>query len=187
MDIWSLIESKEFELASKKADLEFQKTGSLFPLRNKVYALLQLRQYDSVELVSNLLIVRSNGSTSVDFISLGIAYWFQHKRQQALCAWTSGLRANYQDAGGGVIINMILYFGAVKCQNEVIAKKAIANLTKLIANSKTLQWPIPLALFLLGTLETQKLVAIASSEPLLKERHLCQAYFVISIAHLEKG
>jgi hypothetical protein len=187
MNIWSLIESEEFELASINADLEFQKTGSLLPLRNKIYALLMLRDYDSVEILANILIAKIEGSTSVDFISLGIAYWFRYEKQKALDAWLSALKAPYQDLGGGVIVNTILYFAAVKCQDELMLKKAILNLKKIVLINKTPRWPMPLAQFLLGAIKTHELLIIASGEPSLKERQLCQAYFTISALCLKKG
>ncbi|HZE84924.1 MAG TPA: hypothetical protein VE035_11495 [Puia sp.] len=47
-DIWGLIQNGHFEEACQEAELQYEETKNIFPLHNKIYALLHLKKYKEV-------------------------------------------------------------------------------------------------------------------------------------------
>lgn len=65
-----LIKAGEFQKACVRADTEFGASGNIFPLRNKVIALLQLDKVDEAIRLSEEIIGLNAGSTDSDFIGV---------------------------------------------------------------------------------------------------------------------
>jgi hypothetical protein len=187
LDVWGLIQNGYFDEACIKADAEFAQTGNILLLRNKIYALFHLRKYEESILLSEQLIKLRGGETDVDFIFCGIANWVLGKKKEAVCLWQRGEQSLYKDAAGGVDLQVILYFASVNLQDVNLKKEINKRIKKLLRSKKSVNWPGPLGHYLLGEMEEDAMFSYVSAIPILKERQLCQTYFVISIKELEKG
>ena len=121
--VWDLIEMEKFQEACVRADSEFQSKGDIFPLRNKVFALLQLDKFDDTIRLSKQIIDLTKGSTDSDFIFCGVAHWLAREPESAIKVWKAGLSAKYTDAAGGVEIPMLLLFAAVKTRDKNSGRK----------------------------------------------------------------
>ncbi len=84
---WDLIELKKFNEACIRADEEYKSTGSVFHLRNKAIALLNLMKYDEVFDIASEIIKITNGKNDSDYITAGIAYWLMGKQKEAGNKW----------------------------------------------------------------------------------------------------
>lgn len=187
MDIWTLIENGHFEQACEKADLEYEQTGNIFPLRNKVYALFHLGKYEEcVELTEQLIKLR-NGETSVDFLFCGIANWLLDRKRDAVLLWHRGEQSIYKDAAGGMDLEIVLYFSAIKISDNLLKAETIKKIKKLVKSKRAANWPGPLGNYLLGDIADDILLSYVSNIPVLKERHLCQAFFAMAIKCLEQA
>src|SRR5580698_7696231 len=112
-NVWDLIKLGRFEEACQAADPEFAKNGRIGPLRNKIFALLHLSEYDECICLSRKIISLDKHSADHDSIFLGVAYWLQSRHDFAVEAWRMGLDAQYTDAAGGVGIPLILRFASI--------------------------------------------------------------------------
>jgi hypothetical protein len=112
--VWELIQKDAFEEACKVADLEYAQTKDIFPIRNKVYALFHLEKYE--EAISTIQLVERSENTKADSdaIFLGIADWLLGRKPEAVEVWKKGRDSNYSDAAGGVELEIILVFSAIK-------------------------------------------------------------------------
>lgn len=187
MDVWSLIQNGFFEKACEVADSEYEQTGNIFILRNKVYALLHLKQYDEVISLTEFLIKERNGESDTDFIFCGIAYWLTKNYYKAIQIWQSAEDCKYTDAAGGVELQVILYFAGVKSNDKKLIGKSSKKLARLLKGKQAANWPAPLGRFMLNELTQIELQNNISQTPVLRERQLCQADFVKAIKELEKG
>ena len=105
---WDLIKEHRFEDARVAADAEYARSGSLLPLRNKVLALLCLREYDKAAALSTAIIDRDS-QTDSDYIFLGVSQWLRGQHDAAVASWHAALRTKYADAAGGVEAPLFLY------------------------------------------------------------------------------
>jgi tetratricopeptide (TPR) repeat protein len=186
-DVWGLVEIGDFESAIEAADEEFKKTGNIFPLRNKVYALLNLKRYtDCVDLTSELIRIR-NGETQSDFVFCGVAYWLTGQYEKAIEIWRDGKDTKFTDAAGGIEIQAMLYFGAVVTSNQKLISTTKNHITKLLRERNAINWPAPIGSFLCDRMSVNELMSKVSDVPILKERQQCQMHFVISVKNLEAG
>lgn len=187
LDEWSLIQKGYFKQAIIKADTEYAKTRRTFHLRNKLYALLHLEEYEVCASVAADLIQLEGGSTSVDFIFLGICNWLLDKQEAAINSWKGARNSTYKDAGGGIDIETIIYFASIKTHNPKLKDESTKAISRLLKFKRGNSWPKPLGQYLMGTLNVDELLGYVSATPILKERNLCQAYFVIGIKKLENN
>ena len=187
IDVWGLITSGCFVEACDKADLEYQETKSIFPLRNKVYALFHLGMYLEALKLLNKIIVLTNGQTDSDYIFSGIAYWLLDNKKDAINTWQQGEKCIYTDAAGGVELQLFLYFAAVSINDEILKALTKKLLQKILKSKNAINFPAPLGRFILGELSESELLSFVVNIPILRERQLCQANFVIAIKKLEIG
>jgi hypothetical protein len=185
--IWELIQNGDFELAIKKADFEYSETGNELPLRNKVYALFHLKRYEDAILLSQQLIEIRKGESQSDFIFCGIANWLLGKRDEGILIWQQGEQSMYKDAAGGMDLQIILYFAAIRMGDEGLKKRTAKEIKKLLRSKRSTSWPGPLGHYILGNMEKDDMLSYISEVPILKERQFCQAYFGIAVKELEKG
>jgi hypothetical protein len=185
MDTWELIQSGQFQKACEQADLEYQQGGKVFPLRNKVYALLLLKRYDEVISLSEVIIRDRKRETDSDFIACGIAYWMKRDQDKAIEVWLSAETCKYTDAAGGVELQLILYFAGVKIGDEKLRLKSLKRIEKLVKAKVAVNWPGPLGKFLLNQMDANALLAGVPDIPVLKARQLCQFSFVKAFKELE--
>jgi lipoprotein NlpI len=188
MSVWDLIEENRFDEACELADHEHATTQSLFPLRNKVLALLNLERYDEVVTLCEFLIDRGKqASSDGDFIAQGVAYWLSGRLGEAVESWQRGRTAGYNDAAGGVEIPLLLYFASVKRADAGLEKQAMRNLKSTLQSNRTVNWPGPLAVFSLHRITEGELLTKVSAQPFLMERQSCQADFWIAVKMLKQG
>lgn len=187
LDVWSLIKNGDFEEACNKADIEYKETKSIFPLRNKVYALFHLGMYSEALELLKLIIKLGNGESDTDYIFSGIAYWLLDRKEDAINIWQEGEKCIYTDAAGGVELQLFLYFAAVYTNDDTLKTKTKKRLKKLLKSKNAINFPAPLGVYILGNLTEGKLLSYVVQVPILRERQLCQADFTIAIKKLEEG
>ena len=187
LDTWELIQGGYFEQACQKADLEYDQTKDILPLRNKVYALFHLEKYEEIISLTYELIKLRNGETDTDFIFCGIAHWLIDEKIEAIKLWQRAEQSIYKDAAGGMDIEAILYFASIKIGDSVLKSVVVKKIKKLLKSKRSVNWPGPLGYYLLEEIGDNSLLSFVSNVPILRERHLCQAYFVMAIKELEKG
>jgi tetratricopeptide (TPR) repeat protein len=185
LSVWTLIENNEFEKACEKADEEYRNTGDILSLRNKVYALLNLKKYIESISLSEKLIESRKGDTESDFSFLGIANWMLGDTAKAIEAWQQGQNSLYKDAAGGMGIQVFLYFAAIKTGQDKLKSTAIKTIKKLLKSKRAVNFPGPLGHYLVDDITDNELLSYVDSVPILRERQLSQAHFVIAIKKLE--
>lgn len=184
---WDLILESNFTDACIKADIEYSSTSSIFPLRNKVLAFLNLRQYeDTIQLCAFLINFR-HGEADWDFIFSGIAYWFLSRHDKALEMWRKSKDTKYRDAAGGVQTPLLLLFAAIKLRDAKLKKEAISLMKKRIKSKMTINWPGPLANYMLSEFDEDTLLARIDTQPSLYARQSCQAHFYMALNKLKNG
>ena len=187
MDVWELIQNGHFEQACEVADAEFNQTKNIFPLRNKVFALFHLEKYEDAFMLTQQLIEYRKGETSADFLFSGIAKWMLNEKNEAVLLWRRAEQCMYKDAAGGIEVETILYFASINTEDTLLKTESIKKIKKILKSKRSINWPGPLGSYLIGNIDEAALLSYVSNISILKERHLCQAYFVIAINELEKG
>jgi len=185
--VWELLKNDRFEEACQKATEEWLSTGSTFPLRNKVFALLQLgRAQEAIELCGEI-IAQDQGRSDSDFIFKGVAYWLQDMSQEAINVWRSGTRTKYTDEAGGVEIFLMIYFAAIRAGDKTQEHFAAESINRILDSHGEMSWPAWLGYFALERVSIDELLLKVSPKPILREKQLCQAYFHISVRYLKIG
>lgn len=187
LSVWSLIVNHEFEKACEKADQQYRTTGDMTDLRNKVYALIHLKKYNDAILLSKKIIEFRKGETDSDFLFLGIEYWILGDFDKAIEAWQQAQNSLYKDAAGGIETQVFLYFAAVKAKQDKLKSSAIKGIKRLLKSKRANNFPGPLGRYLIDDMKDNELLSSVDSVPILRERELCQAHFVLAIKKLEAG
>lgn len=187
MDVWELIQNDNFREACEEADLQYEKTGYGYILRNKIYALFHLRKFKNIIDLSTKIIQINTGNTDADFISLGIAYWAISDQKNAINAWNNAQCCMYKDAAGGIDVQVYLYFASLKTKDDKLKVNVLKNLKKILQSKMSINWPGPIGHFLLGELTNSELFSYITDVQILKDRQLCQAYFACAIKMLDLG
>ena len=181
MTIWELLKNGAFNEACIKADEDFKENQNVLSLRNKVYALFLLKKYKEATQLIEGIIKNTKGESDSDYIFLGIAYWALNEKVEALNAWKAGKRSKYSDAAGGVELQIILFFAALKFKDNQLKSSSIKGLDKLLNSKNAINWPSPLGAFILGNITEDELLSKISNNSILRERNLCQVYFVLAL------
>jgi tetratricopeptide (TPR) repeat protein len=184
--VWSLVKNDEFEKACELADEEYVNTEDVSHLRNKIYALFHLKKYSEVISVSKKVIEIRKGETDSDFLDLGIANWLLGKNSEAVEAWQKAQYCKYTDAAGGIEPRIYLYFVAVKTKQDKLMAEVIKGIKKILKGKRSINWPGAAGHYLLNEFTDEELISCVSNTPILRERQLCQAYFVMAIKKLER-
>jgi lipoprotein NlpI len=180
--VWDLIQLGKFDEACTLADSEFKQNGDVFPLRNKIFALLQLNKFDESIRLSEQIIESTDGNADRDFIFLGVAHWCKDQRDLAVQAWKSGLHTQYTDAAGGVEVALLLLFASAITQDEKLEKEALSLVKKASKSKRMINWPGPLADYMLGKISEEALRSRVDAQPILHEKQTCQADFYVAIS-----
>jgi tetratricopeptide (TPR) repeat protein len=184
-DVWTLVLQDRFQEACEQADAEYQQTGEVFPLRNKVSALLLLKQYPEALALSARVIKQDGGDVEIDFITMGIAHWAMGNQKQAIQAWRSAENCTYTDAAGGMQLQIILYFAGLRTEDENLSARSLQKIKKLAGEDAAVNWPGALGPYILNQIGAEEVQAAVSTVSVLKERELCQKSFVDGIKELE--
>ena len=131
LNVWSLIESGQFEKACVRADEEYENTGQIFPLRNKVYALFNLGRYTDVISLCEKLIEIRKGESDADFLHLGIANWILGNKEIAIDAWQRAQNSIFKDAAGGIDNQVLLYFASIKIGQDKLKSTTRKTIKKI--------------------------------------------------------
>lgn len=82
---------------------------------------------------------------------------------------------------------MFLYFAAVKTGDDKLKSNAVKAIKKLLKSKRARNFPGPLGHYLIDDIKDNELLSCVDSVPILRERELCQAHFVLAIKRLEAG
>jgi hypothetical protein len=185
MTDWEMIESGDYEGACRAIDEEFAKTASVPILPNKVLALLCLHRYREAVSLAQFVRDQTHGERQTDFLMIGVGFWLEGRRAEAVSAWEGATSAKYTDLAGGVGEHLLTYYAAVRMGEEPLRKKTERRLKA--KTKRPSAWPGPLAEFIVGKLTEQELLSRMSTSPILRIRHICQAEFYIGVMHLAGG
>jgi lipoprotein NlpI len=186
--VWNLIMENLFEDACIQADEEYRLTPTRFsPLRNKGLALMNLNRYEEVIQLCHLLIEAEHGESSTDFKYAGIAHWFLNQHKEAIELWRKSKNTKYQDAAGGVTPALLLLFASLKLQDTKLEKEAVSLLKKKAKSKLLVNWPGPLANYMLSEIDEENLLKQINEQPSLKARQTCQALFYIALNKLKSS
>lgn len=155
-------------------------------MRNKIYALFNLGKYEEVIQLTKQLMEMQNGESEIDFKVSGIAHCILGKKKEAIEIWQSAQKSKYTDAAGGVELQILLYFSSLKISDEVLKSYSKKAIKKLLKSKRATNWPGPLGHYVLGNLTNEEILSYTSDLAILRERQLCQAYFVRGVKELEK-
>jgi tetratricopeptide (TPR) repeat protein len=180
-DVWELVKSGDYDRAVRAADEEFKQTSSVLALRNKVFALLQLRRYDDAANLCSDIIELRQGENDADFIFLGVSYWLRGRVDPAIASWRAASNTKYTDAAGGVGLWLLLFFAAIKLNDSSLRQESEARLSAFCKESEIDNWPGPIARYVLGHIGETELLSATSSQPILKSKQLCQSEFYIGV------
>lgn len=157
--------------------------GNAYRLRIFQY----LRRYKEALKLGDRIIEIRGGETDSDFLFSGIALWLLNQKRAAIERWGNTEEAAYKDAAGGVDVQVALYFGAVRTNDNKLKADALKVLKKLLKGKRSPAWPAPIGTYILGEIEREEMFSRVVNIPILRERQLCQAHFVVAVKELEKG
>jgi tetratricopeptide (TPR) repeat protein len=184
--VWELVKAQQFEEACIQADKEWLSSQSAFPLRNKIFALLNLGRFEEAVIQCEQIIQLVNGSTDSDFIFLGVAYWLQEMHSEATRAWKEALKAKYTDAAGGVEAPLLLLYASARLSDKKLFELSM-NMLKKWKGKVSRNWPGAIASMALGAISADELLLQIESQHFLREKQACQAYFHIGVQFLIKN
>jgi lipoprotein NlpI len=186
-NVWNLLVDGKFIEACNEADVEYKNTGSEFPLRNKVFALLNLEKYEETSNLCKKIIELRNGETDSDFIFLGVARWLLGRHQEAIDAWNASCKCKYTDAAGGVDVPLLLYSASISLRSLDLRNESLRQLKKIVKHPEISNWPGPLAQYILGTIKEEQLFKSVSAQTSLRVRQLCQVNYYMGMVMLMDG
>jgi len=183
--VWELVKVGQYTEACTAADEEFAVTGSLLALRNKLFALLSLRRYTEAVSLSREILTHSGSQSQSDWIFLGTGLWLSGNCDNAVDAWRRGCTTKYADAAGGVEAPLALLYASVKLARQDLNNESMSALRSCCTSCKN--WPGPIAMFVAGLLGEQGLLSAISTNPVLRQKQMCQAHFYVGVMHLWNG
>lgn len=187
-DVWALIQDNKFELACEVAEGQFIENNATYLLRNKLFALLNLRKYQEAYNLAEKLRGLEHNKVSDDFVLGGIAIWLQGNHDAAITLWEAAIKeATYFDEAGGLNILLILYFSSVMKNDENGKREIKKRIKKKVKNYNLGVWSKPLGLYVLGVITDEELVTSVTNVAVLRERQLCWLFFIQAIVAFENG
>lgn len=184
---WDLILNKEYREACISADVEYRSTKSLLALRNKVYALLLMKDYSQAIAQSSEIIVLDHGEADSDFLFRGVAHWVMSQSANAISDWKSALSTKYTDASGGCGAPLLLFYASIKLKDEALKQQVLQQLKILSKKKASTNWPGPLVNYILGKYGQEGVYEGMSGIRGVQERQECQAHFYFGLSEQAKG
>lgn len=152
-------------------------------------ALIDFKKADEIDRIE--IIDRTDGYLQL----IGMTLWLKGQEKEAAEQWYNLVqeidagKIVFSDMAGGVINGTLLWFAA--CFNDELSEykeKAEKYLKKKAKLSRAKYWPGPIGPYLLGNLSEEDLkLAAHHDNEILKNRHLCQAYFYIGVKAFSNG
>jgi hypothetical protein len=87
----------------------------------------------------------------------GVAQWRLGRQHEAVTEWLTGLDCEYSDAEGGVKLLLLLFFASVASPQSVRQIDVKDKLLGKSSDARINNWPGPLALFVLGKIDEERL------------------------------
>jgi tetratricopeptide (TPR) repeat protein len=198
MDPWDLIDEDHYAEAvdAFKKRLKRDKRGLNY--YNRGIAYLNLGEYDNALADFQAADDRSEYSSDGYLQSVGVAHWLAGRESQAAATWEDLVIAieraeiQYTDGAGGVGSPCLLWFAGVRLGQAnlgELARRVLKNKvnTEVGRNWCIDNWPGPIARFLLGQMDEERLRERIGAVPILRERELCQAEFYIGVRAHQVG
>lgn len=198
MDPWDLVDEGRYAEAVSAYTKRLRRDKSGPNYCNRGIAYLNLGQYDRA-LADFRTADECFAYTSDGYLqSIGVAHWLAGRESEAVTTWQDLVHAiergkiQYTDGAGGVESACLLWFAAVRLEQENVlrlARRLLRNKVKTKAgrNWSIDNWPGPIAMFLLQKLDEGELRERISDVPIRRERELCQAEFYVAVRALQLG
>ncbi len=185
--VWQALSDGDFEEAIELADQEHSRTGSIFPLRNKVFALLHLHRYHEVTELCKSIMRSTNNESDSDAIFCGVGYWLIGRESEAIEVWKLGYKSPYTDAAGGVDIPLLLFYSGTRIGSRDLIESSRGYLRKTSHRGRQTDWPRPVADYVLGRMDKDGLLGSMDNNSSLRAKQKCQADFYIGVMAFLKG
>lgn len=195
MSAWDQLKNGKYSDAVVGFSEEIQSSPSEGAYNNRGMAHLHLGNYDKAlaDFQQADLLSSATLNTVCDGAMSGVALWMGGREQEAMATWLTGVGASlagkvrYGDAAGGVTIGNLLFFAGVRLASKDAVTSATRLLRKRLRTKQSTAWPGPVSRYLLGIVSESDMLAVVSSVPILRERHLCQAHFYLGVHALSVG
>jgi lipoprotein NlpI len=193
MDPWELIAEGRYREAATAYTAELRRGKSAPNYWNRGVAYLNLGQYDRAIADFKTANETDEDTSDAYLQSVGTVHWLAGRESDAARVWLDLVLAmergkiQYTDAAGGVESACLLWFAAIRLEEDELLRQARRLLSKKARNKSSASWPGPVAEFLLGRVDDGELRQRVASVPILRERELCQAEFYIGVRALEVG
>jgi hypothetical protein len=210
---WTLVQAKRYDEAADAYATEFAETGRNLALRGRAKARLLAGQVQAAKTDFQQVIESTDPKLRDDssYIHLGICHWYLHNPKEAVAAWRESLSTPYADGAGGACPSGILFYAAIRLQDQVLHREAITSLRKHwqrhmrrvrrgqpktssqahddFVHPGLYAWPGAIVPFLLGKTGQEALDRAAQGAPvdILRIRQQCQADFVAGARALHEG
>jgi len=198
MDAWKLLETGQPRKAIEAFTRKIRREPTDIHYSSRAEAFIQLKEYDNALADLHCANAAAVWTSTHYFERIGVVHWLARREYLAAATWLESVLAmeggkiQYADAAGGVEPGCLLWFAAVSLGHEELVVPARRLFESKIAKGKGLlwaveNWPGPLAMFLLGSMDEAKVRAQVSDVPILRERELCQTEFYVAVRALEQG
>jgi hypothetical protein len=187
MSVWDLIKAGEYQQACDAADREFSQTSDLLALRNKIFALLRLGRFAEAATLCDEIMTRSPYTIQGDFAFRGVCDWARGRADDAVVAWQAAKRAQYVDAAGGLVPDLLLLFASIKRSDQALRASSEGSIMKRRKRTSMSNWPGPVGRFVIGELDEAGLLSAIAEPAVLRDRQSCQGEFYIAVMRLKRG
>jgi tetratricopeptide (TPR) repeat protein len=200
MDAWKLLETGQPRKAIEAFTRKLRREPTDINYSSRAEAYIQLKEYDNALADLHCANAVAVWTSTEYFERIGVVNWLARREFLAAATWLELVLAiergkiEYTDAAGGVEPGCLLWFAAVSLGYEELLVAARRLLEAKVARGEgrnwTIEnWPGPLAMFLLGSMdEAEVRERISDSDvPILRERELCQTEFYVAVRALEQG
>jgi hypothetical protein len=200
VDAWTLLETRQSRKAIEVFTRKLRKEPSAIHYSGRAQAYLQLKDYDRALADFHLAKAAAVWTSTHYFERIGVVNWLARRECLAAATWlelvlaTERGKIQYADAAGGVEPGCLLWFAAVSlgCEELLVSARRLLQ-GKVVEKGgrgrccRIENWPGPVALFLLGTLDETQVRQRISDVPILRQRQLCQTEFYVAVRALEQN
>jgi lipoprotein NlpI len=195
MSAWHLVKNGQYAQAVAAFSEAIETDPSTADFNNRGVAYLHLGDFDAAlaDFRSAEALSSSALRTAGDGEKCGVALWMSGRNAAAIDTWSAGVEASlrgevrYGDAAGGVTIGNLLLFAGVRTDRPEVCRLATRLLRKRLRTKQSAAWPGPVSRYLLGQISEPDLLAAVTTDPILRERQMCQARFYAGVRALSDG
>jgi tetratricopeptide (TPR) repeat protein len=195
MDPWEHVKAGHFQEAVEAYSQVLETAPSSFHFHNRGIAYVNLGQFDRAQLDFEAADQARTSKSRSDAHSqwIGIVQWLAGKRKEATETWhqlvlaTEKGEIGYTDLAGGVLSACLLWFAAVRLNDDAVLRPAQRLLRRQVKKQAISNWPGPIAMFLLERISQSQLHEMTSPVPTLNDRQRCQVEFYVAVQALENN